>query len=102
MAEYHLDSGLRRTETREFPTDKAAWEGLRALFGRSHSVYVTLFKKVHVPINRAKLYVNAWNEVYSKKLPENTTHQEDVIPIMWGLTRHKWGFNTENLGGNNG
>lgn len=96
MAEYHLDSGLRRTVSQEFPTDKEAWEGLRALFG-SKSVYVTLYKRASVPINRPGDYVKLWNEVYSKKLPENTTHQEDLVPIMWGLTRHKWGFKTDNI-----
>lgn len=97
MSEYYLDSGLRRTVSQEFPTDKAAWEALRIHFGKSHSVYVTLYKKVQVPINNPKAYVIAWNEVYSKKLPEGTTHQEDTVPIMWGLTRHKWGFNTDNI-----
>ena len=96
MSKYYLDSGLRYTATKEFKSDKEAWEQLRKLFG-SKNVYVTLYKYMDIPINKPEFYVKSWNDVYSKKIKENATTQEDVVPIMWGLTQHKWGFATDNL-----
>ncbi len=96
MTPYYLSSGARATASKEFPSDKEAWETLRMCFS-GHKVFMTLYKKIEIPINKPTHYVALYNSFYTNKIAQGSKSQARFVPLMTGCTSHKWGFRGNNI-----
>lgn len=69
MPRYKLENALRRTEAKEFKTDKSAWNTLRKIFidkEDGHGCFIWMWKEIEieVPVNNEESYVEAYNKNY--------------------------------------
>lgn len=108
MALYKLENFLRRTEPKEFKSDKQAWNSLRKTWknedGTIADVFICLYKevKIVVPLNAEEHYVEEHNSFYGPRpygygtddaelLEVGKPHIMNVwIPVLSGITSDEY------------
>lgn len=106
MALYKIENLFRKTEEKEFKTDKSAWNTLRKkmISEDGNGFFMTMYKEieVEVPVNNEEEYVEEHNSFYgprpygygpewAKLMVVGEPNMTKIwIPVLEGITSHPY------------